>query len=378
MTKKRQATKRNKQFKTEEIVRLLKQWPHKNAWNRICASILAVLLVSVIFMYALAQFYIYKHRDVPVEFGATFIPRYARYYDLDAEETLAAIIDDLGVKRLRLVTYWDVGEPEEGRYDFSDFDWQLKMAEEKGAKVSLALGLRQPRWPECHMPKWAEKMPMEEWSPKLHDYIAAIVERYKDSPALDSYQLENEFFLKAFGICPDFTRERLVSEYNLVKSIDPDTPLVVTMSNNAIGMPIFEPTPDMWAISVYKRVWDATLTKRYFEYPLPAWYYGFRAGWTEMTRGRSSFIHELQAEAWTPPEFGSMKGASLEEQDKSLDPARLRDRIEYGRATGMKKIDLWGVEWWYWRKVKHNDPALWDTAREELNRIDRLNEKLLQ
>jgi hypothetical protein len=147
------------------------------------------------------------------------------------------------------------------------------------------------------------------------------------------------------------------------------------MSNNAIGTPVGQPTPDEWAISIYKRVWDKTLTKRYFEYPIPAWYYAFRAGWTELTRGHNSFIHELQAEAWTPNDQGILE-TPLYEQDKSMNAERLHDRFEYGRATGMKKVDLWGAEWWYWRKVKMNDPSLWNAAREEVQKTNQLNSRI--
>lgn len=339
-------------------------------WKKLLLTTLALVILAVSGMYGLAQWYINKHKDTPMTVGATFIPNYARYFDLDPQETMAAIIDDLGVKHLRLVSYWSDIENTRGIYNFDELDWQMKMAEEKGAKVSLALGLRQPRWPECHMPTWAQEMPGQTWYKPLENFIQAVVERYRHSPALESYQLENEFFLTAFGICHDFNRDRLVSEYNLVKRLDPTTPLIVTMSNNAIGTPIGEPTPDAWAISVYKRVWDETITRRYFEYPIPAWYYAFRAGWTELTRGRDVFMHELQTEAWTPSSIGGTKEAPLAEQDKSLDPARLADRIRYGEATGMRSMYLWGVEWWYWRKTAHNDPGLWNTAKAEIGRID--------
>lgn len=346
-------------------------------WKRFTIGLLVTIILGVGGMYGLAQWYIHKHKDTPLTVGATFIPNYARYFDLDPQETLTAMIDDLGIKRLRLVGYWSDIERDQGYYNFDELDWQFRLAEDRGVQVSLALGLRQPRWPECHMPSWAQAMPGHGWYKPLEDFITAVVNRYKDSPALHSYQLENEFFLKAFGICHDFNRDRLVSEYKLVKQLDPQTPIVVSMSNNAIGTPIGEPKPDVWAISVYKRVWDKTITRRYFEYPIPAWYYAFRAGWTEITRGRDVFMHELQTEAWTPEGFDGTKGTPLDEQDKSLDPPRLRDRIRYGEATGMRTMDLWGVEWWYWRKTKHNDPALWDTAKEELKRIEDQNSKIV-
>lgn len=353
----------------------LRKW-WRNPGHKMLAGLFALIFIGIAFMYAISQWYMFNNRNEQITLGATFIPSYARHFDLDPQDTMHAMIDDLGFKRLRLVSYWSVGEAVEGTYDFSEFDWQMKMAEERGVKVSLAIGLRQPRWPECHMPQWAENLPRSQWEPQLKEYIAAVINRYKDSPALHSYQLENEFFLKVFGICPDHSRERLIDEFNLVKSLDPDTPLVVSMSNNAIGTPIGEPTPDEWAISIYKRVWDKTITKRYFEYPLPAWYYGFRAGFTELTRGRPVFAHELQAEAWLPDGYAINDLADLAEQNKSMTAQRLHDRFEYGRATGMKTLDLWGPEWWYWRKVKASDPSLWNAAREEIAKTDQHNANL--
>jgi hypothetical protein len=344
------------------------RWLGKGFWQKALAVLIALVILSLSGMFAIAQWYYAKHRDTPVQLGATFIPDYALRLGVDPQETMDAMITDLGIKRFRLVSYWENGEMLQGKYDFSFLDWQMNKASAAGAKVSLAIGLRQPRWPECHMPAWAAKLPISEWQPKLLDYITAVVERYKNHPALESWQLENEFFLKVFGDCPDHSRDRLVNEFNRVKQLDPNHTLVVSMSNNAIGTPIGQPTPDEWAISVYKRVWDQTLTKRYFEYPIPAWYYAFRAGFTELTRGHDSFIHELQAEAWLPPGY-TMQTAPIEEFYKSLNPERLRHRFRYGQATGMKKIDLWGVEWWYYMKVRRNAPELWNVAREEYGRV---------
>lgn len=343
-------------------------WQTRPLYQKILAWILVFLIAMVGCMYGIARWYIAKHANEPMQVGVTFIPRYARYFELDAQETMQAMIDDLGMRRFRLVSYWNDVEDTKGVYDFSELDWQFKKAEESGSKVSLAMGLRQPRWPECHVPGWALNQPKEQWYPELKQYMAAVVERYKNSPALESYQLENEFFLSVFGECTDFDRDRLVDEFNYLKELDPNHPIIISRSNNAIGFPIGDPQPDKFGISVYKRVWDKTITKRYFEYPFPAWFYGFLAGGGEILTGKDMIIHELQAETWMPEGF-SVKTASTEEQYKSMNPDRLRDRIEYGRATGMRTIDLWGAEWWYWRKVKFNDPALWNTARDEIKRL---------
>lgn len=315
-------------------------------------------------MYGIARWYIHKHAGEPFEFGVTFVPNYARYFDLDPKETMQAMIDDVGVRNFRLVSYWKDIERTEGDYDFTELDWQFKKIEAVNGKVSLAIGLRQPRWPECHMPSWAENRPMSEWSVSLKQFMQKVIERYKSSPALESYQLENEFFMDVFGICPDFTRERLVDEFNFVKQLDPNHPVIVSRSNNWVGIPYNEPQPDLVGISVYKRVWDKTVTKRYFEYPLPAWFYGFLAGSGEIIKGKNMMIHELQAEPWMPDGF-ELKTSSVAEQNKSMNADRLKDRFEYARATGIKKIEFWGVEWWYWRKVHHHDPSLWNVAKDE-------------
>lgn len=326
------------------------------------------VLLNLVLMFGVARWYIMGNADKKLEIGTTFVPNYARYLGVDPKETLDAIINDLDIDRIRLVSYWKDIEPVAGTYDFSELDWQFDMAEAHGTKVSLAIGMRQPRWPECHEPDWVDaSRPREEWQPHLERFIEAVVNRYKDSPMLDSYQLENEYFLSVFGECKNFERERLVEEFALVKRLDPDTKLIVTRSNNwtiASGFPVGKPRADEFGVSTYKRVWDRTISKRYYEYPIPPWFYSVLAGGGKMLTGKDLMLHELQTEAWTPDGF-SIKDAPVEELYKSMDPKRLKDRIKYGADTGMRTIDTWGAEWWYQMKVNRNEPALWQTAKDE-------------
>jgi Beta-galactosidase len=326
---------------------------------------IVVLLLST--SYGIAFWYQNKHRNDPLVLGATFVPNYARYFELDPEETLQAMIDELGIRRFRLVSYWKIHEPVEDQYDFSELDWQFDMIEQAGGEISLAIGLRQPRWPECHGPEWAMQKAVADWTDDLNEYMGVVIDRYKDRAVLREYQLENEYFLSVFGECPDFSRERLIKEFEYVKSKDPTRDVIISRSNNAIGFPIGEPQPDKFALTVYKRVWDKTITRRYFEYPFPPWFYGFLAGGGEILTGKDLFVHELQTEAWLP-EGQSMKTADVDELYKSLSPERLRDRIKYGVDTGMRTVDLWGVEWWYHMKTKRDAPELWQAAQEEIAR----------
>lgn len=344
---------------------LRKFWVKRSRIGKSCLLLTMALLLFVSSSYGVAQWYAYSKRHQPVEFGATFVPNYAKYFELDPQETMQAMIDDLGIRRFRLVSYWKDIERTPGQYDFTELDWQFQKVERSGGHIALAIGLRQPRWPECHGPEWAMAKPMSQWKEDLKTFMGAVIDRYKNSPALVEYQLENEFFLSVFGECPDFTRERLIDEYNFVKARDPNTPVTISRSNNAIGIPIGDPRPDQFAVSVYKRVWDKTLTKRYFEYPFPSWFYGSLAGWGKIFTGKDLYIHELQTEAWLADGY-KMKDAPIDELYKSLNPERLEGRITYGVNSGMKTIDLWGVEWWYHMKTKRNAPELWDTAKKEL------------
>ncbi len=338
-----------------------------SVWHKIVVVFVSFLLISVGGMYGIARWYIAQNSHKPLILGTSFIPAYAESLGLNPEETLDALIDDVGVRHFRLVSYWNKLEPEEGKYDFTQLDWQFKKIEAVGGKVTLSVGLRQPRWPECHIPDWARAKSVNEWQRNLEAFMTEVVNRYKNSPALDSYQVENEFFLRGFGNCGEIPgameRWRLVSEFDLVKRLDPSHRAIIARSNNALGVPVGDPTPDEFGISIYKRVWDGGVTKRYLEYPFPGWFYAFVAGSQKILTGRDMIIHELQAEAWGPNGL-HLSETSVEEANKSFNAERFKHRVEFGKATGMREIYLWGGEYWYFRLVKQQDPSLWNVAKE--------------
>ena len=352
-----------------KLVNGLKKYWHRGWWHKLTAILVALVLLLVLTMYGIAQWYIHSESSQPQHLGVTFIPDYAQSLGVDPQQTMDALIG-IGVKQFRLVSYWSDSEQTPGTYDFTQLDWQFRKAEAAHAKITLTLGLRQPRWPECHAPNWVNiNAPDSQWQPQLETYMQKVIERYKHSLSLESYQLENEYFLGGFGICTNFDRNRLVSEYNLVKKLDPSHQVIIGRSNNAIGFPVGQPQPDTFGISVYKRVWDAGVTHRYLEYPYPAWYYAYLAGVQKIFNHRDMIIDELQAEAW-PPNGQTIQQTSLAEQNQSLDAKRLKDRFGYGKATGMRTIDLWGAEYWYYRMQVLHDPSLWNIAKQEFQKTN--------
>ena len=330
-------------------------------WHKVLLSLAILVAVLLIGMYGIARWYIWTENQ-PLTLGASFVADYASYLGVDPHETFTAMLSDLHIKHVRLVSYWSDIEPKQGQYNFSELDWEFRQAQRYGAKVTLAIGMRQPRWPECHPPTWVIPESVAVWQPQLETFMTAVINRYKDNPALQSYQLENEFLLKVFGTCTDFSRQRLIDETNLVRRLDPQHTLIISRSNNALGWPINQPHADEYAVSIYHRVWTPLLG-RYIEYPFPGWYYAFLAGIEKIWSGKDTFIHELQTEPWTPLN-SPIPDSSLAEQDKSLNATRLKQTVEAGKATGMKTIDLWGAEYWYYRKVKLHEPSVWNEARQ--------------
>jgi hypothetical protein len=358
-----------KQIKSFKI----KSWKTWKTWHKLLSIFIALILLTLGTMYGIAKWYIASESNTPTTLGVSFVPDYAQYLGVDPQTAMLAIVNDLGVHDFRLTSYWSDIEPQPGVWDFSQLDWEFALANQTHSTVSLSIGLRQPRWPECHLPTWVQGEPKNVWYPQLQTFMGKLIDRYKGNSALSNYELENEYFLKVFGTCTDFSRDRLINEFNFVKKTDPNHPVIISRSNNALGLPIGKPTPDIFGVSVYKRVYDKTITHRYYEYPFPAWFYGFLAGAGEILTGKNMIIHELQAEPWPPTPLAT---TSIEEQNKSMDAARLKSRFQYGEATGIKTIYLWGAEWWYSRLVVNHDPSVWNVAKSEFTAARANNTKL--
>ena len=287
------------------------------------------------------------------KYGVSFSFKYAKEMSIDPRACLKAAFKDLGVQRVRLMSYWDMHEPSLGIYDFTELDWQIEMAEKYGAEITLCLGLRQPRWPESHWPLWAMKLPDNEWQDALCDYISAVITRYKTKKCIVSYQLENEALLKEFGLNGNYDRNRLKREFKLVKQLDDTRPVIMSTSDSG-GFPFFGPKPDMYAYTIYRYFYRRG---KYRHSIRSAWTYKFRAVVIRVLKRRRSFIHELQAEPWGPTGTSRL---NVEEQLKSMDLTRVKEAVAYVNKTTLLPADLWGLEWWYWMKTEEDNPEIWN------------------
>lgn len=293
------------------------------------------------------------------EMGVSFSTKQTTMLDLDWRQTYRALLDDMKIKHLRLMSYWDVHETKQGTYDFSVLDEQISEAKKRGADVSLAIGLRQPRWPECHEPDWATSLDIIEWRQALNKYIRTVVTRYENEPTVISWQLENEFANGLFAKCRDSSIVRLQDEFDLVKSIS-KKPIWMSLSDQG-GLPIRGPRADKWGFSVYRTVWSTGLYTGYMTFPVPIWYHKLRAAVIKTYTGQGIFIHELQLEPWGPTDIPYLSDA---EQDKSMSVEQIKNSMLFAREIGERDIYAWGGEWWYWRMI-HGDRSVWNTVKDE-------------
>lgn len=294
-------------------------------------------------------------------FGTSFSARHSASYGLDWQENYTALLDDMGVRSFRLMSYWDEHEKQPGKYDFSSLDWQMNEAAERGAEVSLSIGLRQPRWPECHEPGWSVDLDKEEWTKALYAYMETVVDRYEYHPALKNFQLENEAFAWWFGDCreqPD--RERIQEEYDLVQSWT-DKPIWMSLSDQ-YGLPLHPPIADGLGYSLYTMVYNHGVPGTYIDPSPPLWFHQLRAAVLVGMFDRDMFLHELQLEPWGPK---AVQELTVEEQNITMSPARIKYNIELARKIGFKDVYTWGSEWWYWR-LKNGDPTIWDAVKAEV------------
>lgn len=306
----------------------------------------------------LVRWYHHQHHGQPVQWGVTFSAPYAESLGLDPHQTLTALTDQLGVKHLRLMSYWDQLEPRPGQFDFSQLDWQLDQARTAGADVSMVIGERQPRWPECHQPDWVTKLNAAQQRQLLTIFLTKTVNRYKKHNEITEWQLENEP-LNSFGQCPAPDRRQLASELAVVRRLDPGRPVSMTASDE-MGVPAGSPRADHFGLSVYFEQW-AHLGPWSGElvYSLPAWWQTLRAAVAERWLGQSVYIHELQAEPWGP---AALQDLPVSQQLQIFNAKTFTGMTDRARATGIPRVYLWGGEWWYWLDTRQHEPSLWQAA----------------
>lgn len=331
----------------------------KFLWRR-ASAVLAFVIVFFLAGYA-GLFWYQPRASDQMRLGVSFSEPHSQWLGLNWREAYTAVLDDLHVRDLRLAAYWNWIEWPDQQWHFEGIDWQMDEAAKRGATVTLAIGRRLPRWPECHVPDWAKALPEQQQREQVLAYIRAVVERYRNHPALRMWQVENEPLLSVFGECPPPDRAFTEREIALVQSLDKVHPILVTDSGELSLWMRTAAMGDYLGTTMYRVVWNRLVGYWSYDRIIPPAFYRLKA-FLAGKRADRMIISELQAEPWVPR--GSLFDLPLAEQRRSMDADRLRAHVTFARQTGFSEAILWGAEYWYWLKEKQGDPSMWDAARE--------------
>ena len=294
-----------------------------------------------------------------ITWGVNFSTKQATELGLDWKETYLALLQDLKVRELKIAAHWDLLEPQDQEFSFEDLDWQMDEAASHGATVLLAIGMKTPRWPECHIPFFAKELSKEELRSQILEMLSIVVLRYRDHPALFAWQVENEPLLP-FGKCPWRDFSFLQNEVNLVQSLDSDHEVYTSDSGELSLWMNMARLGDKVAVTLYQKIWSGELNM-YLSLPFPAVSYQRKAWLVEKLFGKEVVVGELQAEPWVQ---GELENATFQEQEKTMTLLQLQRNIAFAKETGLDAFYLWGAEWWYQMKEVRGREEFWEEAKK--------------
>lgn len=318
-------------------------------------TFLIVLITVGMFLFARISIVLHDTPNQPIRYGISFSTAYAGYLGLDPIATYHDLVETLGVRAVRIPVYWSDVQKTKDQYDWNQLDTLVKYSEAQNVKLTLAIGHKVPRWPECYVPGFALHDSREEQQRLLGEFLQSVVTRYKSSSALERWQVENEPFLP-FGVCDRLHADAVKQEIDLVRALDSTHPIQITASGEMEPWKIPASLGDIFGISVYRTTWNRVFG--YFTFPFSPWVYRARLLSINLSH-KPVVISELQAEPW------------FFEEVKSHEPAywydffRVEDfnaNIDFARKIQVSEVYLWGAEWWAFLRA-HGDTRLWDVAR---------------
>ena len=306
---------------------------------------------------------------IDLKVGTTFIQINAEALGLNWKSAYREIVNDIGIKQIRIPIFWDQIEPQPGMFEWKTLDWQMQEATKANAKILLVVGHRVPRYPECYAPDWTRSLNDRDFKQALFKMTMAAVLHFQDHPALDAWQVENEPLAKILGKIWGGENCREVApwvaeEVRLVRSLDQMHPTIVTFA--------FSP----WMTSQLRQTLDfdsdvvaiTLFNKLFFRSPVYSGYVEmFKMGFFSPLRlayqkaiaqrqGKPFWVAEMQAEPWGPD--GPYRFARPEDAYLSMNPDRLTETWNYATRSGISRLYLWGAEWWLSERDKGNPSML--------------------
>jgi len=313
--------------------------------------------------------------------GFSYSPLTSVWANRDPVQDLAALLAATDADLVRLPIYWESVAPTPDSLDFSSIDDLLAVVEEhdqvasRPTRVVLTVGARNFLYPELHEPAWAG--PRQQ--PYLSDvqsaaayraYFDGSITRYRSSPLLYAWQVENEPFDYVGNESTgddQITLGQLSWEVEEVHQLDPGRTVVTTSFdgwNSTIDFVQAYAPPLLALVGAYPSghpgealaVGDALGLDLYVDgasTPLRFTSPDLRSVWKQQAldfwagqaaaQGKQLWIAEMQAQPWR--------------NSSTYTPANLVASAADYRQEPLKVVLLWGVETWL------QDPA-WMAAAQ--------------
>lgn len=285
-----------------------------------------------------------------MQFGTTFSNKYCHELGLDPLATFAELIKQLKLEAVRIPFYWDEIEANKGEFNFDYYQEIYNLANSHSIKITPALGRKVPRWPEYHVPNWADKT-RADLMKNLNNWYEAAFNFINKQAGTVSIQIENEP-LFAFGenkFLP--TLKELKQEIAIVRSLT-ELPLITSASSQFKNYKKLLKLVDRVGVNIYEVVYDAN-KESYRSYNHPQKFYNKIA-----KRSENIFVAELQAEPWGTIQVKDMVKS---EWSKSCNPDLIKGLFAKVKAAGFSETWFWGCEWWIYLKQKREDASIIET-----------------
>jgi hypothetical protein len=301
--------------------------------------------------------------------GFSYSPALSASIDHDPVTDLSELLEETEPDLVRLPVYWDSTQPSPDRLDFSSVDELLGAIEvhnesaSRQTEVVLTIGARNFLYPELHSPAWSglreqPQLAEAQAGAAYRHYFESSIERYRSSPLLYAWQVENE----PFDLVPNaltgpdqITEDQLGWEIDEVHLLDPGHRAVTTsydgwsvgvdwLQLHAPGLlsdfPNGHPAAalevgDALGLDIY--VDGPTIPVRFASVSLrTSWKADAIAFWADQAarQNKSVWLAEMQAQPWG----GALAGGFTPDDLIASATAYRQDNLEV--------VLLWGVETW--------------------------------
>jgi hypothetical protein len=324
----------------------------------------------------------------PKSLGTTFSQYQCSYFGFDFKSAYEEVLK-LEFDLIRLCAYWNEIEANEGKFNFTNLDWLINETKQyPHTKIVLAVGIKTPRWPEFHFPDWVKSNYTVEWQEQnarasqkevqelALKFIKAVINRYKDNPQIEYFQIENEPLNLIEGISGGYLDEGYVNQaINLAKKLK-DNHQKILSSCTVFAWPPHR-NDDIEVADKLAQISDAIGVNVYnsigakeghYISPTPLFWRKLKKMCKVFTdKGRDAWITESQAEPWEERDWTDGKPVHTNQIEyPSASPEKAIKLASKLTELGFETILLWGCEYWYWHK-KEGREEWWKKINEYID-----------